>query len=282
MISRYSHKIIPSQVLKWIVAMIILIVMVFPIWWMFNVVFTEPGVPISINPRLYPSSLQAGIDNISQVLSDSKILHAFLISIGYVVFQVIGILLLSSMAAFEFALFKFPGKRFLFMLALLSMMIPAAVTLVPTYLLVVKIGWLNTLQGLVVPGLASAFGLFMMTQFMENLPRELFDAGEIDGLNHFGLFWQIALPLSKNAIITLAILQFVRTWGNYIWPLVIASNQQAYTISQVVGLYNNPMTYTTVNVIMATNLLATLPTILFYFFFQRFILEGIAMTGIKG
>lgn len=282
MISKYSHKIIPSQVIKWIVAMIILVVMVFPIWWMINVVFTEPGVPISINPRLYPSSLSAGIANISQVLSDSSILHAFLVSICYVVFQVIGILLLSSMAAFEFALFNFPAKRFLFLLALLSMMIPAAVTLVPTYLLVVKIGWLNTIQGLVVPGLASAFGLFVMTQFMENLPRELFDAGEIDGLNHFGLFWQIALPLSKNAIITLAILQFVRTWGNYIWPLVIASSQKAYTISQVVGLYNSPMTYTTVNVIMATNLLATLPTILFYFFFQRFILEGIAMTGIKG
>lgn len=272
----------PSQVIKWIVAMIILVVMVFPIWWMINVVFTEPGVPISVNPRLYPSSLTAGIANISQVLSDSSILHAFLVSIGYVVFQVVGIVLLSSMAAFEFALFKFPGKQFLFMLALLSMMIPAAVTLVPTYLLVVKIGWLNTLQGLVVPGLASAFGLFVMTQFMENLPRELFDAGEIDGLNHFGLFWQIALPLSKNAVITLAILQFVRTWGNYIWPLVIASSQKAYTISQVVGLYNNPMTYTTVNVIMAVNLLGTLPTVLFYFFFQRFILEGIAMTGIKG
>jgi multiple sugar transport system permease protein len=262
--------------------MIILIVMVFPIWWMINVVFSAPGVPVSVNPRLYPSSLSAGIANLQEVLSDSSILHAFGVSIVYVVVQVIGILLLSSMAAFEFALFKFPGKRFLFLLALLSMMIPAAVTLVPTYLLVVKIGWLNSLPGLIVPGLASAFGLFVMTQFMEDLPRELFDAGEIDGLSHFGLFWHIALPLSKNALITLAILQFVRTWGNYIWPLVIASSQKAYTISQIVGLYNSPMTYTTVNVIMAVNLLGTLPTVLFYFIFQRFILEGISMTGIKG
>jgi multiple sugar transport system permease protein len=135
------------------------------------------------------------------------------------------------MAGFEFALWEFPGKRFLFIFILSSLMIPTAVTLIPTYLLVVKLTWLNSLQGLVVPGLASAFGLFVMTQFMENLPKELFDAGQIDGLNHFGLYWSIALPLSKNALITLAILQFIRTWGNYIWPLVIAAKQQVYTKS---------------------------------------------------
>jgi multiple sugar transport system permease protein len=276
------HKIKPGIVLKWIIALIILVVMVFPVWWMFNVVFSESGVPVSINPRLYPSSFSAGIENIIYLLSDTTIVHAFLVSFGFVFFQVIGITFLCSMAGFEFALFNFPGKRFLFILVLASLMIPAAVTLIPTYLLVVKLGWLNTLQGLVVPGLASAFGLFMMTQFMEHLPRELIDAGQIDGLNHFGLFWYIAMPLSKNAIITLAILQFIRTWGNYIWPLVIAASSRAYTISQMVGLYNNPMTYTTVNMIMAVNFLAVVPTIIFYIIFQRFIVEGIAMTGIKG
>lgn len=276
------HKITPSNTSKWIISIIIMIVMVFPVWWIINVVFSSAGVPVSVNPRLYPSSLTAGIANITQVLHDTNILHAFYISSAYVFFQVIGILFLCSMAAFEFALYEFPGKRFLFILILFSLMIPAAVTLIPTYLLVVKLNWLNTLQGLIVPGLASAFGLFVLTQFMENLPKELFDSGEIDGLNRFGLYWYIALPLSKNALITLAILQFIRTWGNYIWPLVIAANQQSYTISQIVGLYNNPQTYTTVNVIMAVNLFAVVPTVLFYIIFQRFIVEGVALTGIKG
>jgi multiple sugar transport system permease protein len=276
------HNITAGKLIKFIIAIIIAVVMIFPIWWMINVVFSEAGVPVSINPRLYPSSLTAGIANIAQVLSDSNILHAYYVSIVYVLFQVIGVLFLSSMAAFEFALFEFPGKQFLFMLALLSLMIPAAVTLIPTYLLVVKLNWLNSLQGLIVPGLASSFGLFVMTQFMENLPRELLDSGRIDGLNHFGLYWHIAIPLSKNALFTLAILQYIHTWGNYIWPLVIAASQKAYTISQIVGLYNNPMTYTTVNVIMAVNLLAIIPSVLFYITFQRFIVEGIAMTGIKG
>ena len=280
--AKLIHKIKFGTFLKWIIAIIAGIVMLFPIWWMINVVFSFPGVPVSINPRLFPSSLTAGIENIAQVLSDTSILHAFYISIAFAFFQVIGVLFLCSMAAFEFALWEFPGKRFLFMLILMSLMIPAAVTLIPTYLLVVKLTWLNSLQGLVVPGLASAFGLFVMTQFMESLPRELLDAGQIDGLSHFGLYWVIAVPLSKSALITLAILQFIRTWGNYIWPLVIAAKQQAYTISQIVGLYNNPQTYTTVNVIMAVNLLATLPTILFYIIFQRFIVQGIATTGIKG
>ena len=271
-----------GKVLKWTIAIFALIVAVFPIWWMFNVVFAEPGVPVSINPRLYPTSLSAGIDNIRQVLTETGYLRAYYISLAYTLLQIVGLLLICSMAAFEFALFDFPGKKTLFTVILLSLTVPMAVTLIPTYLLTVRLGWLNSMQGLVVPGLASAFGLFLLTQFMETIPKDVLDAARIDGVSHFGMFRHIAIPLTKNALITLAILTFMRTWGNYIWPLVIVPDSQMYTVSQVVSLFNSPFSHTTVDVVMTANLLAAIPPLLFFLIFQRKIIEGVSMTGLKG
>jgi multiple sugar transport system permease protein len=154
--------------------------------------------------------------------------------------------------------------------------------LIPEYLLVAHLGWLNTLQGLAVPGLASAFGLFVMTQFMESLPRELFDAAQIDGCNHFRLYWSIALPLSTNGLITLAILQFIRTWGSYIWPLVVSQKETAYTISQIVNALNSVQSFNTIDIIMTANLMALVPSFIFYFILQRYIIQGVVRSGLKG
>jgi multiple sugar transport system permease protein len=271
-----------SSMAKWILGMMILLVMVFPIYWVFCIVFSEPGASITVNPYLYPASLSGGIHKIIGIFQTTKIARAYGISIAYVVIQVTGVLLLCSMAAFEFALYNFPGKRFLFWLALVALMVPGIVVLIPTYLLVVRLHWLNTIQGLAVPGLASAFGLFLLTQYMENMPHELFDAAEIDGCNHFQLYWFVGLPLAKNGLITLAVLQFIRTWGSYIWPLVISQKASAYTVSQIVGSYNNVRQYQTMDTIMAINLMALVPCFIFFFFLQRYIVEGVARSGLKG
>ena len=278
---RLFHGMTPSKIIKWIIGMIIVFVMVFPIYWVLCIVFADPGVSIAVNPYLYPTSLTAGINKIIGIFRETTIARAYVNSLGYVFFQVLGVLLICSMAAFEFALHDFPGKRVLFLIALLALMVPGIVVLIPTYLLVADLHWLNTLQGLVVPGLASAFGLFVLTQYMESLPRELFDAAQIDGCNHFRMYWSIALPLSKNGLITLAVLQFIRTWGSYIWPMVISQKQPSYTISQIVGAYNNVQQYATIDTIMAVNVMALVPSVLFYFFLQRFIIEGVARTGLK-
>ena len=205
-------------VLKWAIAICALIVAVFPIWWMINVVFAQPGEPVAINPRLYPTSLSAGFEKIRVILAETDYLRAYYISLAYSLLTIGGVLLIGSMAAFEFALFDFPGKRLMFAVVMLSLMVPSAVTIVPTYLLTAKLGWLNTMQGLVVPGLASAFGLFMLVQFMKTLPREMLEAARLDGATHFQLYLYFALPLSRNALVTLAILTFMRTWGEFDAP----------------------------------------------------------------
>ena len=279
---RYAMDLSIWTVLKWIVAICVAIVAVFPIVWMVNVVFAEPGIPVSINPRLLPTSFGAGIAKINTILSETGYLHAYYISITYSLLTIAGVLIIGSMAAFEFALFEFPGKRPMFAVVMLSLMVPTAVTLIPTYLLTASFGWLNTMQGLVVPGLASAFGLFMLIQFMRTIPREMIEAARLDGASHFQIYRHIALPLSRNALVTLAIITFMQTWGNFIWPLIVAPSPQMYTVGQVVGLFNAPFSHVTVDIVMAANLLAALPPLIFFLLFQRKIVEGIAMSGSKG
>ena len=269
-------------VLKWTLAIAIAIIAVFPIWWMFNVVFSQPGEPVSLNPRLWPTSLSAGIDKIRMIFTETGYLGAYFISITYALLTIVGVLLIASLAAFEFSLFKFPGRRLMFGIVMLALMVPTAVTIIPTYLLTSRLGWLNTMQGLVVPGLASAFGLFMLVQFMRAVPKEMIEAARLDGAGHFQIYWHVALPLCSNAMITLAILTFIQTWGNYMWPLIIGTRTEMYTVGQVVGMFNSPLSHHTVDTVMTANLLAAIPPLLFFLIFQRKIVEGIAMSGTKG
>lgn len=271
-----------GMILKWAVALIWFVVTVFPIWWMFNIVFTEGGIPVAINPRLYPSSLSAGIENIRGVLMETIFARSYLVSFVYATVQVGGMLLLCSMAAYEFALFEFPGKGFLFLLILSATMVPTAVTLIPTYRITAALGWLNSLQGLAVPGIASAFGVFLLRQFFENLPRELMDAAEIDGCTHFGVYWRVAAPISSNAFVTLGVLTFMSSWGNYLWPLVVATKAEWYPVSLAVAQFIGPQSWMTIETIMTAAFLAALPPVVFYVALQRFIVEGVALTGLKG
>ena len=272
----------PWTIAKWTAAIMIAVVAIFPIWWMFNVVFADPGLPLSLNPRLWPTSFSTGMANIQRVLSETGYLRAYYVSLLYTLLTIAGVLGISSMAAFEFALFDFPGKKFLFSIVMLSLMVPLAATLIPTYLLVSDLGWINTMQGLVVPGLASAFGLFMLTQFMKSLPMEMLEAARLDGANHFQLYLLIVLPLSRTALVTLAILTFMKTWGNFIWPLVVSQQPDMFTVGQVVSLFNSSQSHTTVDIVMTANLLAAVPPLVFFILFQRQIVEGVASSGGKG
>jgi multiple sugar transport system permease protein len=249
---------------------------------MVNVVFSLPGEPVSINPRLWPTSMSAGIDKIRMIFAETGYMRAYGVSLVYAGLTIFGVLLVGSLAAFEFALFEFRGKNALFAVILLSLMVPTAATIIPTYLLTSSLGWLNSMQGLVVPGLASAFGLFMLVQFMRAIPRDMIEAARLDGANHFQIYWFVALPLSRNALITLAILTFMQTWGNYMWPLIVGTRPEMYTVGQVVGLFNAPLSHQTVDVVMTANLLAAIPPLVFFLIFQRQIVEGIAMSGTKG
>jgi multiple sugar transport system permease protein len=271
-----------GRTVAWMLGIIAFILALFPIWWMFNIVFSPAGIPIALNPRFYPTSLVDGLENIRLILRESVFFRAYGNSLMYCFVSIIGTLILCSMAAYEFALFEFPGKNTLFAVVLISLMVPLAVTLIPTYLLIARLGWLNSIRGLAVPGLASAFGLFMLTQFFKDIPKEIMDAAQIDGASHFGGYWYIVMPLSRNALITLAILTFMTTWGNFIWPMVVAKNAQSITVSQLINWYNDPNSFATVNSQMTAFLIAAIIPIIVFIIFQRQIIQGISITGLKG
>jgi len=189
--------------------------------------------------------------------------------------------LINALAAYAFARIQFPGRNTLFMGVLATMMLPYSVLLIPTYLIVWSLGLANTVSGVVIPGFASAYGIFMLRQFFLNIPFEIEDAARIDGCSRLRIFFQIILPLAQPALVTIAIFTFIGEWSSFIWPLVVLSNDKLYPITVGIALFRgeHSMYYDRV---FAASLLATVPLLVVFFLGQRYIIGGISLTGLKG
>jgi multiple sugar transport system permease protein len=267
---------------RWLTAVVASIVALFPIWWMVNVVFAPSGAGVALAPRLWPTSLEAGLANLENVLADPVFVGAFGNSLVYSGIQVVAVLIVTSMAAFEFAHRPGRGRRLLFAACLIGLMVPAAVTLLPTQRLIVSLGWLNTIPGVVVPGIASSFALFILTEYMRGVPRELIEAARVDGASHVTVYLKIALPLCRNGLLAVGILVFIVAWANYLWPLVVAINPAKYPVSVAVAGYFGTQTHTTINQVMAASLISIAPVVVIYVILQRWIVEAVARVGIRG
>ncbi len=205
----------------------------------------------------------------------------FLNSIIVAALVTFGNLFFDSLAGYAFARLRFPGRNLLFYLVLGTMMVPAAMTLLPIFVILVKMNWINSYQGLAVPFMVTAFGIFLMRQFFMSFPMELEEAARVDGLSIFGIYWRIALPLAKPALATLGILQFQGNWDSFLMPSFIASTENMYTLP--VGLANYSFTYLTYwPELMAGSMIVILPILIMYIFLQRYFIEGIARSGVKG
>lgn len=189
--------------------------------------------------------------------------------------------LINAMAAYSFARVQFPGRNVLFLGVLATMMLPYSVLLIPTYLIVWSLGLANTVYGVVIPGFASAYGIFMLRQFFLNIPFELEDAARIDGCSRVRIFFQIILPLAQPALVTIAIFTFIGEWSSFLWPLVVLSNNKLYPITVGIALFRgeHSLYYDRV---FAASLLATFPLLIIFFLGQRYIIGGISLTGLKG
>jgi multiple sugar transport system permease protein len=189
--------------------------------------------------------------------------------------------------AYSFARLQWPGRTICFALLLATMMIPPQVTMIPQFLIFQKLGWYNTLRPLwVMSFFASAFGVFLMRQFLKGIPRDLEDAGRLDGCGFLRIYWHIMLPLVKPTLAAIAIFTFLATWNEFMMPLIYLSDQRLYPLS--FGLYAfqiqslRPGTGAGIGMLMAGSLLMTLPVIAIFFFAQRYFLQGVTLTGLKG
>ncbi|MCC6177062.1 MAG: carbohydrate ABC transporter permease [Chloroflexi bacterium] len=191
-------------------------------------------------------------------------------------------LLLCSMAGYSLARFTYPGRTLAFVFILSTIMLPIQVTLVPTFLIVKELGWINTYAGLIVPGLATTFGTFLMRQFFLSLPSEYMDAARIDGASEPRIYWNIMLPMCRPALSALAIFSFTGSWNSFLWPLVVVNQDEMRTIPLGIVFYIGEQRAPEYGQLLAVAVLATLPVLALFLSMQREFIRGAAISGLKG
>ncbi len=208
----------------------------------------------------------------------------FFLNSGYISLSVVvGQLFTCSLAGYAFARLRFPGRDALFLGYLGTMMIPFAVLMIPLFITMRYIGWVNTHYALIFPSLATAFGTFLMRQFMLTLPRELEDAARIDGCSWFRLYWRIILPLTKPALATLGILTFMNVWNDFLWPLIIISSVQKKTLPLGLLMFQEQSTMKTPwQLVMAAATFSIIPILIVFTLGQKYYVQGIVTSGLKG
>lgn len=249
-----------------------------PFIWMLSTSVKPEGEVLSVVPHLFPSSWH--FENYKLAWKASNFSQYFLNSLIVSVTQTVFDLTFGAMAAYAFARIQFFGRRFIFILLLATMMIPGELLLVPNYITVSNLHWINTYQGIIVPGLLSIFSIFLMRQFFLGLPSELFEAAELDGAGPFRTLFRVIMPVSKPIWMTAGILKFVGSWNSFLWVLLVAQDPQHDTLP--VGLFNFSTDAGTVyNQLMAATTFSVIPLVLVFLIGQRYIIEGIARTGLK-
>lgn len=191
-------------------------------------------------------------------------------------------LLLCSLAGYSLAKFNYPGRNLIFLFILSTIMLPIQVTLVPTFLIVKELGWVNTYAGLIVPGLATTFGTFLMRQFFLALPSEYIDAARIDGASEPRIFWTIMLPMCRPALSALAIFSFTGSWNSFLWPLVVVNQDEMRTIPLGIVFYVGEQRAPEYGQLLAVAVIATLPVLALFLIMQREFIKGAAISGLKG
>jgi multiple sugar transport system permease protein len=252
---------------------------VLPVLWMVTTSFqagekmfelTTEWIPAVWHPENYPNAL-------SRAAFTTYFLNSIIVSAAVMA----GNLVFCTVAGYGLAKYRFPGDRLVLLLILSTLMLPMEVTLVPTFLVVHQLGWLNTYQGIFGPLLVDAFGVFLMRQFILKIPTDYIEAARIDGVSEFGILWRIIVPQCKPALAVLAIFSFRDSWDQFLWPLVVVSRDEFRTFP--LGLvrfgedYGNPPTEQ-----MAIAVLATIPVFLLFLVLQRALRRGFGLTGLKG
>ena len=253
--------------------------MVMPFVYMLSTSLKPPNQVFLYPPRWLPDPIRW--DNYLTAAGRLGI-GAFLNSVIFTATIVLGQGLVTTMGGFAFARLKFPAKNVIFLCYLGTMMIPFVVTMIPTFVIVARLGWQDTYQGLIVPILAQgAFGTFLFRQFFMGIPEEIGDAATVDGANPFDIYWRIYLPLSGPALTAYGVITALSAWNMYLWPLIVVQSPSLRPLTLVIAQFSGQMN-AELHLLMACVTLSLLPIFLLYVIGQRFFVEGVAMTGVKG
>lgn len=256
------------------------VLMVLPFLLMVTLALSPSDKVMTYPPLLFPKQLTT--KNFSDVMSAGNFFKYFINSIFVSIFTTVGQMLTCSMAGYAFARLDFKFKNQIFLIFLATMMIPTQVNLVPLFSLMQKLGWVNTYFALIVPGLFSAFGIFLMRQYFLTLPKELEDSGKIDGCTQWGIFWKIFFPLSVPALAALGIFSFIATWNSFLWPLLVTNSETLRTLPVGLAAFKSSFReVTNWSLLMAGTLISVVPAIGVFLAGQKYFIAGITSGSVK-
>ncbi len=266
-----------GQVIRWLLLFAGGVLMVMPIAYMISTSLKWPHEVYNVN--LIPD--EPTLENYTYVLEDGRFYGWFLNSIVIALLTTVSNLFFDSLVGYTLCKFRFPGRTLVFIAILSTLMIPTEMLVIPWYLMSQSFGWLDTYWGIMFPGMMTAFGVFLMKQFFESVPDDFIEAARIDGLNEFQIWWTVAMPLVRPALAALAIFVFLGNWTAFLWPLIVTNSVEMYTIPVGLSGFGDEADVQW-ELIMTGAAISTIPTLVVFLIFQRFIIRGVVMAGLKG
>jgi multiple sugar transport system permease protein len=257
-----------------------LVLLIGPFLWMLASSVKTSAELHRVPPTWFPQTFT--LDNYTTIFTKLNFPQYFINSVIVAAVVVGSNLLFCSMIGYALAKLRFPGKNAMFLLVLATLMVPQTVYLVPLFVLMSDLNLVNSLPGIFLPFAAQAFGVFLMRQFIQGIPNELLEAARIDGAGEFAIFWRVVLPLLGAPLATLGILIFLGSWNNFLWPLIIATSDQTYTLPVAVGVFSIGQNAIDYGLLMAGSVVLIAPVLTLFLLLQRFVQQGIATTGLKG
>jgi multiple sugar transport system permease protein len=261
--------------------LLLTLVFVSPLVFMLSTSFKTDAESIAATPTWIPREPTTEGYRFMFSAAQTPVLRWFLNSLLAAVGQAALIVVVASMAAYALARMEFRGRRVLTALIIATLFIPPVSLLIPNYVIVAELGWLDSLQAVIVPGAAGAFGVFFLRQFFVSLPRELEEAAILDGANRFQVFLRVILPLSKPALATLALLSFLTNWNDFLWPLYVLFSPERLTLQPGLSTLQSAFT-TNYATVMVGGVIASIPVLVMFVIAQRFVIEGVSRSGLKG
>ena len=250
-----------------------------PMAWMLSVSFMPSGQASQFPPPLLPA--QITFDNYRELFARTGMAGNFVNSLGMSLAITLGSLLLNTLAGYAFAKLRFRGREPVFRLLLMALVIPAQVAMLPLFLLMKQLGLVNTWGGVVVPALASVFGIFLVRQYAQNIPDAMLDAARLDGASEFRLFWSVVLPMLRPILATLALFTFMGSWNDFMWPLIVLSDGSLYTLPVALANLAGEHVQDT-ELMMAASTLTVLPVLIVFLILQKQYIAGLTQGSMKG
>jgi multiple sugar transport system permease protein len=269
----------PGRIILHAVAIVVLILLMFPIVWLVSMALKTNSDSLRLPPRLIPNPFRWSnfADVFRQVRFARYLVNSFVVAASVTTVA----LFFHSMSAYSLARLRYRGRSIIFVGILSTLMVPFTIIVVPLFVLVQRFGWADSYAGLIVPLISDAFGIFLLRQFYLSLPRELEEAALVDGANLVGVYWHIVLPLSRPILSALGIFFFLANWNNFLWPLIVAQSENHWVVQVGIQQFTGSHSSAT-QLIAAASTVAVIPMLVVFFVLQKRLVEGVKLSGLKG